>query len=604
MNFDIVSFIPRAVMQGIPLLYGSTGEILTEKSGNLNLGIPGIMYVGGICGVIGAFFYEQAVPADQMSGFLAILIPMLCSLLGSLLMGLLYCFLTVTLRANQNVTGLTMTTFGVGIGNFFGGSLIKLTGSEVPSIALSATSGYFAKSLPFAKSLGWFGQIFLSYGFLAYLAIILALLSSYFLKHTRPGLHLRSVGESASTADAADAQTFIDRYVTFSEVNAEADLRQTATAVFLGKTLLLAEGYGECILIDAKSYPSRGVEEPSSGKVLRGAHDGFIETLVQNAALLRRRIRTPQLTLEGHKISEKSRADVVLCYLEDKVDRALLARVRAKLAAIDADSISMSQESIAESMMDQRQWFNPFPRVRYTERPDAATASIMEGSIIVLVDNSPAAMILPTRFFDFVQEANDFYFPPLVGSYLRILRVVVFLLTLFITPVWYLLVQDPDLPNSALSFLAVTSEYEVPILAQLLLTEFIVDLLKLASLNTPSVFSNSFSMIGALVLGDFAVQAHWLVPEVLAYMAFVAIANFAQPSYELGYAFKLLRLVLLVSSAALGWVGLALGTLLIVVLLVTTRPIAGGHYMYPIYPFNWHALRALLIRRPIAPDNT
>ena len=400
-----------------------------------------------------------------------------------------------------------------------------------------------------------------------------------------------------STADAADAQTFID-------VNAEADLRQTATAVFLGKTLLLAEGYGECILIDAKSYPSRGVEEPSSGKVLRGAHDGFIETLVQNAALLRRRIRTPQLTLEGHKISEKSRADVVLCYLEDKVDRALLARVRAKLAAIDANSISMSQESIAESMMDQRQWFNPFPRVRYTERPDAATASIMEGSIIVLVDNSPAAMILPTRFFDFVQEANDFYFPPLDGSYLRILRVVVFLLTLFITPVWYLLVQDPDLPNSALGFLAVTSEYEVPILAQLLLTEFIVDLLKLASLNTPSVFSNSFSMIGALVLGDFAVQAHWLVPEVLAYMAFVAIANFAQPSYELGYAFKLLRLVLLVSSAALGWVGLALGTLLIIVLLVTTRPIAGGHYMYPIYPFNWHALRALLIRRPIAPDNT
>ena len=196
-------------MQGIPLLYGSTGEILTEKSGNLNLGIPGIMYVGGICGVIGAFFYEQAVPADQMSGFLAILIPMLCSLLGSLLMGLLYCFLTVTLRANQNVTGLTMTTFGVGIGNFFGGSLIKLTGSEVPSIALSTTSAYFSKSLPFAAKCGWFGQIFLSYGFLAYLAILLALLASYFLKHTRPGLHLRAVGESASTADAAGIKGFL-----------------------------------------------------------------------------------------------------------------------------------------------------------------------------------------------------------------------------------------------------------------------------------------------------------------------------------------------------------------------------------------------------------
>ena len=153
--FDFASFLPRAVMQGIPLLYGSTGEILTEKSGNLNLGIPGIMYVGGICGVIGAFFYEQSTPAASMNGLLAVGIPMLCSLLGSLLMGLLYCLLTVTLRANQNVTGLAMTTFGVGIGNFFGGSLIKLTGSEVPSIALSATSAYFSKSLPFADKLGW-----------------------------------------------------------------------------------------------------------------------------------------------------------------------------------------------------------------------------------------------------------------------------------------------------------------------------------------------------------------------------------------------------------------------------------------------------------------
>ena len=201
--FDLASFLPRAVMQGIPLLYGSTGEILTEKSGNLNLGIPGIMYVGGIGGVIGAFFYEQAVPAAEMNAWLAIGIPMLGSLIGSLLMGLLYCFLTVTLRANQNVTGLAMTTFGIGVGNFFGGSLIKLTGSEVPSIALSATSAFFSKSLPFASKLGWFGQIFLSYGFLAYLAIILALAASYFLKHTRAGLHLRAVGENAATADAA-----------------------------------------------------------------------------------------------------------------------------------------------------------------------------------------------------------------------------------------------------------------------------------------------------------------------------------------------------------------------------------------------------------------
>ncbi len=210
---DLVSFIPRAVMQGIPLLYGSTGEILTEKSGNLNLGIPGIMYVGGISGVIGAFLYEQAVPADARSKVLMLLIPLFATLLGSLLMGLLYCFLTVTLRANQNVTGLAMTTFGVGIGNFFGGSLIKLAKSDVPSIALTQTSNVFRATLPFAGKCGWFGKLFLSYGFLAYLAIIIAVAASFFLNKTRQGLHLRAVGENPATADAAGIDVLRYKYV-------------------------------------------------------------------------------------------------------------------------------------------------------------------------------------------------------------------------------------------------------------------------------------------------------------------------------------------------------------------------------------------------------
>lgn len=202
-NF-LLAFIPRAIVQGIPLLYGCTGEIITEKSGNLNLGIPGVMYVGGISGVIGAFLYEHATgDAGNMNPALAILIPLLCSLVGSFLMGLLYCFLTVSLRANQNVTGLAMTTFGVGFGNFFGGSLIKLVGSDVPSIALSATSGYFRTSLPFAGACGAFGKLFLSYGFLAYLAVAIALAAAYVMNRTRVGLHLRAVGEGPSTADAA-----------------------------------------------------------------------------------------------------------------------------------------------------------------------------------------------------------------------------------------------------------------------------------------------------------------------------------------------------------------------------------------------------------------
>ena len=211
--FDILSFLPRAVMQGIPLLLGSTGETLTEKSGNLNLGIPGVMYVGAICGVIGSFLYEQKVPADQMNAFLAVGIPMVCCLVGSLLMGLLYCFLTVTLRANQNVTGLALTTFGVGFGNFFGGSIIKLVDSEVPSIVLSATNRYFSASLPFASKLGVIGKVLFSYGFLAYVAVIIAIIASYVLNRTRTGLHLRAVGENPQTADAAGIDVVKYKYM-------------------------------------------------------------------------------------------------------------------------------------------------------------------------------------------------------------------------------------------------------------------------------------------------------------------------------------------------------------------------------------------------------
>jgi len=207
----ILSFLPRAIAQGTPLLYGSTGEIITQKSGNMNLGIPGVMYVGGICGVIGAFVYEQSLPSpDALNPFLAVLIPTLFCLIGSLLMGLLFCFLTVTLRANQNVTGLAMTTFGVGFGNFFGGSLVKLSGADMPFLALSATSNCFKKTLPIADKLGIFGDLVLSYSFLVYLAIAIALISSYVIKRTRTGLHLRAVGENPATADSAGIN--VNRY--------------------------------------------------------------------------------------------------------------------------------------------------------------------------------------------------------------------------------------------------------------------------------------------------------------------------------------------------------------------------------------------------------
>ena len=213
--FDfLITFIPRAVAQGIPLLFGCTGEIVTEKSGNLNLGIPGVMYVGGISGVIGSFLYERSLAdPSQINPALGILIPLLCCVVGSLLMGLVYCFLTVTLRANQNVTGLALTTFGIGLGNFFGGSLIKLTGADIPSISLTATSNLFRTTLPFAQSTGWFGQLFLSYGFLAYAAILIAIGASFFLNRTRLGLQLRAVGEDPATADAAGISITRYKYI-------------------------------------------------------------------------------------------------------------------------------------------------------------------------------------------------------------------------------------------------------------------------------------------------------------------------------------------------------------------------------------------------------
>jgi len=412
------------------------------------------------------------------------------------------------------------------------------------------------------------------------------------------------MGAGAALSEGVeDMQGFIDRCVTFSEVDCENAIDKIITGAFLGKTVLLLEGFDYCALIDAKKFPSRSVEEPSDGKVLRGSHDGFTETMVQNTALLRRRIRDSHFTLENHKVGGRSQTDVVLAYMDNQVDHKMLEELRTKLKSIDVGSIAMSQESVAEAMM-KPQWYNPFPKVRYTERPDTATACIMEGDIVLLVDNSPSVMLLPTCFFDFMEEANDYYFPPLVGTYLRYLRMIVILLALFITPIWFLLVKDATRVPQALQFIIPEEPGSVPLLVQLLLLDFIVDLLKLASLNTPDALSNSFSMLGALILGDFAVQARWMVPEVLVYMAFVAIANFAQPSFELGYALKLARMGLLILTALLDIWGLVLGIAGLLVLVATTKPILGKGYLYPLFPFDRKALGRLLVRQPISRKNS
>lgn len=295
-------------------------------------------------------------------------------------------------------------------------------------------------------------------------------------------------------------------------------------------------------------------------------------------------------------VGRSSGTDVVVCYMADRADLAYVDKIKTRLNSIRTDSLSMGHESLAESLIRNR-WYNPFPKIRYTERPDAAAAQLLEGSVLILCDNSPDAMILPTSIFDFMQETNDFYFPPLTGTYIRILRQIIFWLTLFLTPLWYLLLKNPSAIPGWLSFILPTEIGRIPIIAQLFLVEFIIDGLRMASLNTPDMLSNSLSVVGGLILGDFAVSIGWLIPEVILYMAFVAIANFTQRSYELGYAFKFLRMGLLLLTALFNVWGFALGSICILILLLTNATVNGTRsYLYPLLPFNGRALRSLFVR--------
>ena len=411
---------------------------------------------------------------------------------------------------------------------------------------------------------------------------------------------LLAVGSLKGVPDLA---AFLAAYVTVPDAAAVTEVHDMVMGVFAGKTLLVIDGYDGGILLDAKEYPTRSVQEPDTSKVLRGSHDGFVESIMANAALLRRRIRDPALTLERHQVGGRSQTDVALVYMAGEANEKYLEQLRQKLKAIDVGSISMSQESVAECIVP-KQWWNPFPKIRYTERPDAATACIMEGSILLMIDNTPSVMLLPTTLFSFAEEINDYYFPPLIGTYLRIIRLVVLFLTVFITPLWYLLVKNGDVLPGELEFLLVEDEYFVPLIVQLLLVELIVDILKLASLNTPDALSNSFSMLGALILGDFAVQARWLVPEVLVYMAFVAVAGYAQHSYEMGYACKMMRMALLILIWLWDSWGFAIGVIGVVALIASTKTVVGKGYLYPLIPFNGKKLMRLLRRRPISRDNT
>lgn len=390
-------------------------------------------------------------------------------------------------------------------------------------------------------------------------------------------------------------------FISGASVEITKDIKGAARGLLSGMSVLYIDGLGCMAVMETRSLPTRSVSEPDSDHVLKGSHDGFCESLNTNAGLIRRRIRSEKLCIEKLSVGDVSGSDVALCYMEDTVDEKLLKRLRSDIKNIRVDALSMAQESLAECLVKKR-WYNPFPRFRYTERPDAASAMILEGSVIVICDNSPQVMILPCAILDFTAESNDYYFPPLIGTYLRLVRITVFVFTLFVTPLWYLLIRNPEYIPDFFRFAFNDIASGPPILFQLLLVEFTVDALKLASLNTPSALGSSLSVVAGLIIGDFAVQTGWLAPDVILYMSFVAMSNFTQPSYELGYALKFSRILLLVMIGILDLAGLLIGTFLIVLMIVFNRVMLGDRgYLYPIFPYRKKALLRQLVRVKLRP---
>lgn len=389
---------------------------------------------------------------------------------------------------------------------------------------------------------------------------------------------------------------FLKTKLPYIEVDVCDELEKLKLNVLSGVIALVIEGYEKIILIDARTYPMRSIEEPTKDKVFRGSKDGFVETLVSNTALIRRRIRDTNLTFEIYTVGRISKTDVVVAYMSNKVDKKLLSNIKEKLNSIKVDSLSMNQESLAECLYKGK-WFNPFPKFQYTERPDTSASAIMEGHIVILVDNSPSAMIIPVSFFDILEEADDYYFPPITGTYFRFTRVIVTLVALFLTPVYLLFAYGYVDTPKWLEFIIIKDTINVPILAQLLILEVAIDGMKLAAVNTPDMLNTPLSIIIGVVLGDAAVSSGWFNNEIMLYMAFVAFANFTHGSFELGYALKFLRIFLLLTTSIFGLWGFIGGVIIILLLVAFNKTVSNESYIYPLIPFNGKKLINIFIRR-------
>ena len=391
--------------------------------------------------------------------------------------------------------------------------------------------------------------------------------------------------------------SFCEKIIPYVEISRAGDADAICSAVLAGQTALFSESFGnEAIILDLRTYPVRSISEPETDRVMQGARDGFVETLIMNTALLRRRIRDPRLTMKHFDIGGSSHTDVVVCYMDGVAKPDYVEAVCKKIREAKPSSITLGAQSLSESLI-KRRWFNPFPKIRRTERPDTAAAQVLEGNVLIFCDTSPEVMILPTSIFDFTEEADDYAFSPLVGTYLRLLRISILLLSVIVTPLWYLAIENAHTLPSSLSFLVPDEPGALPIILQLFLAELALDGLALASMNTPNMLSNSLSVVGALILGDFAVSIGWFSEDVIFYMACVAVANFAQQSHELSYAFKFTRVIILTLVYFLKLPGFILGLILFCIFVATNTTVTGKrHYLYPLIPFDRRAMMRHLVR--------
>lgn len=397
----------------------------------------------------------------------------------------------------------------------------------------------------------------------------------------------------------SEAKDIAEKAISSVEVSTENDIEKLVAAVLSGQTILLGPNLSDALIIDLRTYPDRGTEEPERERVLRGSHDGFVETLVANTTLIRRRIRDPHLIFDMNSIGSMSKTDVVIGYMENKVDKKALYQVKEAIKSLDVEALTMGDQSLVEAIHSYSS-FNPFPKARYTERPDVAAAHLMEGKVIILVDNTPTALILPSNIFDFMQSIDDYYLPVITGNYLRFIRYLVFITNLFISPLFVLITDNPQwVTGGALKFLLPDVPYTIPIFLQFIILEFALDGLNLASLNTPNALGTSLSIIGGLVLSDFAIDTGWFIPHTILYMAAIALSSFTQTSIELTYAFKFSRLFLLVLTGFFGLWGFIIGFILIIILMACTKTFTNQPYLYPLCPFDGPVLKHLLFRTRI-----